>query len=202
MSSQPIAPWQQITRCRIVVRTPETLLIQLWRRIRGLLGTALTWGAVGALVGALMFTVRYQPWSLPPERWERATTLLGMFLGAGGLWGAACGLAFGVVLLVAARRQRFDQLSAGRFMLWGAVAGAAFPLVIYTPIVLTRGGLGAIPLYSTLTAISALLGAGFGRIVFAIAKRAPSADRQPAALSDTSLSSKSEVPLATGERVR
>ena len=202
MSSQPIAPWQQITRCRIVVRTPETLLIQSWRRIRGLLGTALTWGAVGALVGALIFTVRYQPWSTPPERWERAIRLLGMFLGAGGLWGAACGLAFGVVLLVAARRHRFDQLSAARFMLWGAVAGAAFPLAIYTPIVLTRGGLSAIPLYSTLTLISALLGAGFGRVVFAIAKRAPIDDRQPAALSDASLASESDVPLATGKRVR
>ncbi|MDQ8165146.1 MAG: hypothetical protein P3A28_05240 [Gemmatimonadota bacterium] len=149
-----------------------------------------------------MFTVRYQPWTIPAARWERATTLLGMFLGAGALWGAACGLAFGIVLWAAARRLRFEQLSSRRFMLWGAAAGAAFPLLIYTPVVLTRGGFAAIPLYATLTAFSALLGAGFGRVVFAIASRAPTSSTSPAALTDATFVPESDVPLTAADRVR
>ena len=143
------------------------------RFLRGLLGAALTWGVVGAAVGAAMFFGRYQPWTLPLESWGRGFRLLGMFMGTGAAWGAACGLAFGLVVRAAAKHARFEELSAWRFVAWGALAGAAFPGLLYGAFVLRTGLYGAIPLYSTLTGISALLGAGLGRVILAVARRAP-----------------------------
>jgi hypothetical protein len=171
------------------------------RRLRGLLGATNTWGAVGALVAATMFMVRYRPWSLSPEYWPRGTTLLGAFLAGGALWGSACGLAFGLVVWASARHRRFEQLSSRRFVLWGAVAGAAFPFLIYTPVVLLHGAFGAIPLYGTLTIVSAVLGAGLGRVVFAVAKRAPISAGEPAALAGAPGFSETDVRHASRERV-
>ncbi|MCA9764297.1 MAG: hypothetical protein KC544_14350 [Gemmatimonadetes bacterium] len=147
--------------------------MMLWQRIRGLIGTTLTWGVVGALIGALVFVVRSPPWTWGGSDLAHIARFLGMFSGAGALWGGACGLAFGLVVLALGRRQRFDQLSSRRFVLWGAVGGAAFPLVIYAPIILLRGAVEMIPLYGGLTIISAVLGAGFARLVLSAARRAP-----------------------------
>ena len=84
----------------------------------------------------------------------------------------------------------------------GAIAGAAFPLMIYVPAVLTRAIYGAIPFFGMLTAISALLGAGFGSLVLKAAKRAPEIVRQPAALEGGSILDEVELPRGARERVR
>jgi hypothetical protein len=100
--------------------------MKLWQRIRGLIGTTMIWGTVGAVVGAMMFVVGYHPWTWDSISWAWASRIFGAFVGGGALWGGACGLAFGMVLLAVARRQRFDELSSRRFLLSGAVAGAGF----------------------------------------------------------------------------
>jgi hypothetical protein len=176
--------------------------MKTWQRIRGLLGTTITWGVVGAIAGAAMFVARYQPWRVAPQFWARELQLLGMFLGGSALWGSACGFAFGAVIWATARHRSFAQLSSRQFLSLGAVAGAAFPFLLYTPIVLSRGEFGLIPLFGTLTVISALLGAGVGRVVFSIAKRAPEVSRVPVALMDASFLSESDVSVPRGEQVR
>src|SRR5262245_37188221 len=129
--------------------------MQIRRRLRGLFGIAVTWGAVGALIGASMFLVRYRPWSVGVTHWCRAVSAMGAFIGAGALWGSVCGLAFGVAVWTYGRRSSLQQMTARRFTFWGAVAGAAFPVLIYTPAVVMRGAFGAIPFFSMLMGMSA-----------------------------------------------
>jgi hypothetical protein len=176
--------------------------MKTWQRIRGLLGTTITWGAVGALVGGVMFFARYQPWRVAPQFWARELQLTVMFLSGGALWGSACGFAFGAVIWATARHRTVAQLSSRQFLRWGAFAGAVFPLVLYTPIVVFRGAFGAVPLFGTLTVISALLGAGVGRVVFSLVKRAPEVSPEPLVLMDASLLSESDVSVSSGEHVR
>ena len=40
------------------------------RRIRGLLGTALIWGAVGVAIGAVLFLSNYKAWPIDPVHWN------------------------------------------------------------------------------------------------------------------------------------
>jgi hypothetical protein len=63
------------------------------RRLRGLVGTALTWGAIGAAVGVGAFVVIFHPWPLSEVRWERTLTMFAVWEGVSFLWGVACGLA-------------------------------------------------------------------------------------------------------------
>ena len=144
-----------------------------WRRVRGLAGAALTWGTVGALSGALLFVGRYRPWPVRAIHWDRFWWLFGAFTGTGALWGAVCGVAFGVVLWRLGRRWSLPELSTRRVTWWGAVAGAAFPVLVYTPAVLVRGIYGTIPLFATIVMISAVVGAGCARTLLALARRAP-----------------------------
>ncbi len=175
--------------------------MKTWQRIRGLVGTTVMWGAIGAVVGTAMFVALYL-WRAAPQFGTRELRVLGMFLSAGALWGSACGLAFGAVIWAMARQRNFAQLSSAQFVRWGAVAGAAFPFLLYTPIVLFRGAFGAIPLFGSLTAISALMGAGLGGLVFSIAKRAPEGALAPVALMGASLLTESEVLVSSREYVR
>jgi hypothetical protein len=178
------------------------MTVNRWRRARGLVGAAVTWGIVGALIGGAMFLARYQPWERDVSRWGRLLTNLAAFMGAGALWGSVCGLAFGLVLLRAGRNRHLHQLSSARLTLMGAVAGAAFPMLLYTPIVLMRGSFGAVPFYAMLTGISAVFGAVCARAIFALARRAPDAGAPQAILGAAPFVTDPEVPLATRDHVR
>jgi hypothetical protein len=88
------------------------------RRVRGTLGLALLWAGGMAGVGGLIELLdNILPGGLPMasgvDMWPQTLALVG-FLG---------GAIFAVVLGVAGRRRRFDQLSLPRFAAWGAVAG-------------------------------------------------------------------------------
>lgn len=102
----------------------EKLMNQWLRRLRGAVGTgitwALAWGVGGVLIGASTL--------LP---WHPFGLLLRVFdapLPALGLPGFFGGLFFSAVLGVAGRRRRFRELSAARFALWGAAGGALLTL--------------------------------------------------------------------------
>lgn len=153
------------------------------------------------LIGATMFLVRYEPWGANIVYWRRAIRLLGMFMGAAGLWGAACGLAFGLTVTTLARRTRLDQLSPRRFALWGALGGAAFPLAIYAPRILARWGTDSAVLFGGLTLGSALVGAGLASLVLRVARRAPAASHEPAALREPSPLEAADLATWARERV-
>ena len=87
------------------------------KRMRGVLGTALTWavawsgvGVVLGLVGAVV-----APGAGSVVDW--VVTLVGVF----GPLGFVGGVVFSTVLGIAEGRRRFDQMSLTRFAAWGAV---------------------------------------------------------------------------------
>ena len=147
--------------------------LSLRRKLRGLLGTALTWGAVGAIVGFGMFLARYRTWPTAAIHWERTLMLFGVWESLAVLWGVASGVAFGLALW-AGERRGIQQLSARRITLWGALGGAAFPFLIYGGLMISHG-VSNLPLFGTITGISALLGAAWARTSFALARRLPNA---------------------------
>jgi hypothetical protein len=97
----------------------------VWRRLRGIAGTMLTWsvggGVVGALAGAAIWSAvllwRGDAMHLP-------SIVLGMGF-AGALAGAISGFGFAVILAVAERRRTFEELRAWRVGGCGAAAALA-----------------------------------------------------------------------------
>lgn len=88
----------------------------LFRRLRGGLGMGITWAAVGFMGGAvieLIHNVWPNPIGSAVDIWPAMLAVPG-FLG---------GLGFSVVLTIAARHRRFDELSVGMFALLGSAGG-------------------------------------------------------------------------------
>ena len=156
--------------------------MMLYRRIRGLVGTALTWGAVGAVVGVGAFLVVCRPWRPGAINWSRALELFRIWEGAAIMWGVACGLAFGLVILANERTRRFSQLSARRVTLWGALAGAAFPMLLSIRPILSGA---SVSYFGWIVGASAVAGALWARGAMAIARRVPS-ERDPVMIPEKS----------------
>jgi hypothetical protein len=93
--------------------------MQAWlRRLRGVIGTGLTWGVGWGLVGVLIGVGLALGL---PLQW-----FIDVFdapLPALAVPGFFCGTVFSIVLGVAGRRRRFDELSLPRFAAWGALGG-------------------------------------------------------------------------------
>src|SRR5512139_1738757 len=96
------------------------------RRIRGAFGMGLTWAAGWALFGLLIGVTSVV---LPDLPWDAFFAVFDAPLPALAVPGFVGGALFSVVLGIAARRRRFDQLSMPRFALWGAVGGVLLSLV-------------------------------------------------------------------------
>ena len=134
------------------------------RRIRGIIGTAITW-AVGwgaVLAGLHLF-------GLSP--------ILGLGDSAffGSIIGFMAGGSFAVMLTVGEGRRRLDQLSLGRVGLWGAIGGIAVVYWAHGPI--PWSAFFQFPgafVYGTLLTFGppCLLGAGFAAGSVAIARQA------------------------------
>ena len=108
------------------------------RRIRGAVGMGLAWAAGWALVGVLIgVTSRLLP-GLP---WDSFFEVFDAPLPALAMPGFFGGALFSVVLGIAGRRRRFDELSLLRFGAWGAVGGLLLSLV---PAALVAVGLASL----------------------------------------------------------
>ena len=143
--------------------------MSLARRIRGLVGTVLTWGVIGALIGIPTFVVVMQPWPLSAVRWERFLRLFSIWETVAFAWGAAGGLAFALAFIALERSRRLSQLSLTRVAVWGALAGAALPAFL-----VGRHLFGSNPAYfGAIIVAGSLGGAIWARIALAIARRAP-----------------------------
>jgi len=113
----------------------------VWRRVRGLIGTAITWAGAFALVG-LGVGVGF---------WVTGQTLFN-FGGAGWLWlwaevgavsGAISGAAFSLAVMAVQRRGDFRSISPFRFGLLGAVAAGTVIAILAAPESLLYGLIGA-----------------------------------------------------------
>ena len=96
---------------------------QLLRRIRGAIGMGLTWCFGWAGVGMLIELI----WNVFPG--FPLGPLVDIWPAALGIPGLVGGLAFSVVLRIAAGQRRFDELSLPRFAALGALAGVVLGLL-------------------------------------------------------------------------
>jgi hypothetical protein len=100
------------------------------RRLRGLLGTMLTWGVAGSLTGALMGAGI----SLG-ILWPRGLALhfVELVTGVGiatGIVGIMAGFAFALLVTLSERRHTLAELKGWRMATWGALAAGATGLLV------------------------------------------------------------------------
>lgn len=141
------------------------------RRLRGVLGTAVTWAVLWALIGGLF----YLAWFLlspPPARlgvslWDA----LAIGVPVGAIAGAMTGAFFAVVLMIAERRNTIEQLSLGRMGVLGTAVGAL--LVFLDPLSsLIARGTFVIPrgLVPTMVVLG-ILGGSSAMVMLQVARR-------------------------------
>jgi hypothetical protein len=133
---------------------------KLLRRIRGAVGMGLTWALVWAPV-AVLIGLFVDPDGSMDEMWPAIGAYPG-FLG---------GVVFSIVLAIAARRRRLEDLSLPRVAAWGAAAGllvGALPFTIGEPTTDRPVWLLATVVIGTITLLSAVSAAGS----LALARRA------------------------------
>jgi hypothetical protein len=111
------------------------VVVTLWlRRIRGVVGMGLTWAAAWALAGILIGVGSVLTPGLP---WDAFFAVFDAPLPALGVPGFFGGALYALVLGVAARKRRIDELRTSRAAVWGALAGlvlGALPLLAASPL--------------------------------------------------------------------
>ena len=133
------------------------------QRIRGVVGTALTWAAAWFGVGIIFFS--FVVFGAPPAGFGLAAVVAGA--GVFAVLGLIGGAIFSTVLGITEGRRRFDQMSLPRFASWGALGGLLMSVFFLST---QTGGslLGTVIVSSVLT----VLGAGSAAGSLAIARRA------------------------------
>jgi hypothetical protein len=98
----------------------------LWRRLRGALGIALTWAALWVILGSLLMLVlvTLDPQQIDPG--EGPATALPILA----LVGFLSGLGFAALFALAERRRTTGDLSIPRAALWGLLGGVTVPLLM------------------------------------------------------------------------
>ena len=96
------------------------------KRVRGAVGMgivwAIGWAGFGLLIGATSLVTPFLPWDTFFKYFDAPLPTLGVP-------GFVCGAFFSVVVGVAGRRHRFQDLSVKRFAAWGALGGLLLSLV-------------------------------------------------------------------------
>lgn len=143
-------------------------------RIRGAIGMGLTWAiawaGVGLLIGVASLLLPGLPWDVFFEVFDAPLPALAV----PGFFGGAF---FSMVLGIAGRRRRFDELSLPRFAAWGAVGGvmlSLFPAAMVAVGLATFNGtaLGLWKLTAAVAAPLALLSAASASGTLLVARRA------------------------------
>jgi len=126
----------------------------LVRRLRGALGMGLTWAFGWALAG---IGIGVASVLLPFLPWDVFLTVFDAPLPALAIPGFIGGSVFSVILGVAGRRRRFDELSIPRFAIWGAVGGAFLSIL---PLTLLATAAGNVPVVGLLLVAALPIGLG------------------------------------------
>jgi hypothetical protein len=128
------------------------------RRLRGVIGTAVTWGTSWAAVGLALGSIalRFVPPGVLPADALLQTTM------RWGILGAVSGASFAIALSLAEKQRAHavDELTGRRVAWWGAVGGAVLPAAVLPFVALTLPAalipaLFLVPVGSALGAVSA-----------------------------------------------
>ena len=136
------------------------------RRLRGLLGVGVTWGALWSVIGAGVGLVLG---IVAPEMWGWTDRFFEWTIGMG-LYGLVSGVGFGSLLALREGRRTMFEVSLRRTAIWGVMGSAAVPLLF--------GALGAFEAGTTIAEVlgailvTAVLGGTFAPAAIAIARRA------------------------------
>lgn len=146
------------------------------RRLRGLLGIAIVWALafapIGLLVGVYRALTMRIGFGLPP--WPLSYTLRFILYNgmAWGIWGAASGLLFGLILSISERRRTVADLRVQRTAIWGALGAMVLPAAILGLVLALSPGFNVIVPALTTLGISAALGATCASGTLLLARRA------------------------------
>jgi hypothetical protein len=152
-------------------------------RVRGAVGMGLTWAAgwavAGLAIGVASLLLPRLPWHLFFDVFDAPLPALAI----PGFFG---GIFFSIVLGIAARHRRFDELSLPVFAAWGALGGLLLTLF---PLVLSAVGLATLnvnpwPAIAVIGVPFMLLGAASASVSLMLARRSASrslADAMPGA---------------------
>ena len=179
------------------------------RRLRGVVGTAVTWAlgwaGVGVVHGSLLFL-----WSRRDERLLSVTWLdfVSTQVQLLGMLGAATGSVFALGLWLGERGNTATKLTIGRAAAWGVLAAAVYPAALAWK--LDLGVPGFVQQFGVPTLMGLGLGAASAALMVALARRgeppvavmdAGSAsallDASPIAIGST-LGGRSELPQGQG----
>lgn len=140
---------------------------KLLRRLRGLAGVGVTWGAmwagIGAGIGLIIGIVE-------PDAWRWTNPVLDWAYGMG-LYGFVSGIGFGTLLSLKEGRKRLFDLSLGRVVLWGLVGSAAVPIIFSMLGVLGVAGASLVEIIEAIM-VTGFLGGTFASGSVAIARSA------------------------------
>ena len=147
-------------------RMKLTALALLLRRLRGIIGAAISWAVIWLPVGIVLLLVR------PANSAAQNLRLLTVWE----LWGACSGVVFAIVLAVAERNHILSELSLMRVTAWGAVGAIALPIFL-TVAARLRWTLTASDwlLAAIVLGVGATLGAVCAAVTFSLAQRGQSA---------------------------
>lgn len=136
--------------------------MRLPRRIRGILGIALTWAAGWGILGAVLSNFTVPVWVETTGRSPITYIALVALSGAG--CGFISGVAFSLFLLLAERKRTIYQLSLLRAAVWGGIGA----MVLFMPQFLL---LGVSPGLAFLAAVFGSVGASSAAATLLAARR-------------------------------
>jgi hypothetical protein len=144
------------------------------RRIRGAIGMGLTWAFAWAVAGVLIGVASIL---LPRLPWDAFFEVFDAPLPAFAVPGFFAGMFFSIVLGIAGRRRRFDELSLLRFAAWGAAGGlllTLFPFALVAVGLASREGsaVGTWQILAVITGPFILLSALSASVTLILARRA------------------------------
>jgi drug/metabolite transporter (DMT)-like permease len=150
------------------------MIMQWVRRLRGAISMGLTWAFGWACIGLL---IGVSSRLFPGAIWDRFFEVFDAPLPAMGVPGFIGGAMFSLVLGVAARRRRFDELSIRRVALWGALGGLLVGLVPAAMVAvglatLDATGAGLLRLTAVITVPLVALSSASASATFLLARRA------------------------------
>ena len=139
---------------------------RLARRLRGLLGVGLTWGALWSVIGAGVWLVIQ---IVSPEVWAGTYSISEWTLGIG-LYGLVSGVGFGSLLSLGEARKTVLGISLRRAAIWGVLGAVAVPLLFGALGMFEAGTTTADVLEAIL--LTGFLGGTFAPASIALARRA------------------------------